>query len=68
MAKEAVENPGTADTPVDLDQLKAALGCPLCGDMYRFPVTVVRALPRIPSPRETLDRGVSQSGGWCPIT
>jgi hypothetical protein len=44
MAKEAVENPGSADTPVDLERLKKALGCPLCGDMYRFPVTVVRSL------------------------
>ena len=43
MAKEAVENPGAADTPVDLDKLKSALACPLCKDMYRFPVTVVRA-------------------------
>jgi hypothetical protein len=42
MAKEAVENPGTAETPVNLETLRAALGCPLCGDMYRAPVTVVR--------------------------
>jgi|OM-RGC.v1.030502345 hypothetical protein len=37
-----VEDPGEQDTPVDLDKLKASLGCPLCQGVYRFPVTVVR--------------------------
>ena len=38
-----VENPGAEDTPVDMEKLKASLSCPLCNDMYRFPVTVVSA-------------------------
>ena len=50
MANEAVENPGTTDIPVDLDKLKASLACPLCGDMYKWPVTVVRALALSDSP------------------
>jgi len=38
-----VENPGAAEVEVDMATLKASLACPLCDDMYRFPVTVVRA-------------------------
>ena len=36
-----VENPGDAEVEVDTDTLKASLACPICNDMYRFPVTVV---------------------------
>ena len=39
----SVENPGDAEVDVDMSTLKASLACLLCGDMYRFPVTVVRA-------------------------
>jgi len=39
----SVENPGDAEVDVDMSTLKASLACPLCDDMYRFPVTVVRA-------------------------
>jgi hypothetical protein len=38
----SVENPGEAEVAVDMVALKASLTCPLCDDMYRFPVTVVR--------------------------
>ena len=39
----SVENPGDAEVDVDMETMKASLACPLCNDMYRFPVTVVRA-------------------------
>ena len=48
------ENPGLKDTPVDLARLRHALGCPICHDVYRFPVTVVRA------------RGRRRAAGGCP--
>jgi len=40
------ENPATVETPVDIAKLKSALGCPMCGEMFNFPVTVVRPPPR----------------------
>ncbi|EEH53571.1 uncharacterized protein MICPUCDRAFT_51494 [Micromonas pusilla CCMP1545] len=39
------ENPATVETPVDIAKLKSALGCPMCGEMFNFPVTVVRPPP-----------------------
>jgi hypothetical protein len=39
-----VENPGAAEVEVDMATLKASLACPLCDDMYRFPVTVMECL------------------------
>ena len=52
----SVENPGDAEVDVDMETLKASLACPLCNDMYRFPVTVVRAR-RLP-PRSLRSRAL----------
>ena len=35
------------DTPVDMDKLLKAVGCPICGEMFTHPVTVVRPRPAI---------------------
>jgi len=42
MTEVIVDNPGAKDTAVDQAALRAALGCLLCKDVFRFPVTVVR--------------------------
>jgi hypothetical protein len=42
IAMSAAVNPGVKDTPVNLDTLLKAVGCPICGEMFTHPVTVVR--------------------------
>ena len=42
----AAANPGVKDTPVDMDKLLKAVGCPICGEMFTHPVTVVRPRDR----------------------
>ena len=42
----AAVNPGLKDTPVDMDKLLKAVGCPICGEMFTHPVTVVRPRAR----------------------
>ena len=46
---EVVDNPGVKDTAVDQAALRAALGCLLCKDVFRFPVTVVRHIIQYPT-------------------
>ena len=46
IAMSAAVNPGVKDTPVDMDQLLKAVGCPICGEMFTHPVTVVRPRDR----------------------
>ncbi len=55
-ATMSVENPGDAEVEVNMETLKASLSCPLCNDMFRFPVTVVRA--RQLSPRSRASRAL----------
>jgi len=47
IAMSAAVNPGVKDTPVNLDTLLKAVGCPICGEMFTHPVTVVRPRPAI---------------------
>ena len=46
IAMSAAVNPGLKDTPVDMDKLLKAVGCPICGEMFTHPVTVVRPRAR----------------------